>query len=356
VTRCPQTQPDGDQPHSAIPAYTCVDISNRYIGEVKLPVLELAILGLLKEQELHGYELKKRLAETAGPGTGVSFGSLYPALGRLVASGALRIVDAAVEGPDPGATSGGTTGETAAYRARKPELRSSRGKKVYAITDRGEALFDQMLAGDAGSGEDDRSFNLRLAFARHLPPDARIGMLERRRAYLMERLARTKSAVRHRWGRLDAYTRSLMEHGNETTERDISWLDRLIAWERAQANGPIDLAPVPVGVPAEVAAVAAAAWAVSTAPTMPAPPARVITTPPTPAQSAQARSAPAPAASPAPPARLVKSPAPPARLVNSPAPPAMADPQAQVLTMPAPPAQPQKLPAPPAHERGGDIP
>jgi DNA-binding PadR family transcriptional regulator len=307
-------------------------------------VLELAILGLLKEQELHGYELKKRLAETAGPGNGVSFGSLYPALGRLVASGALRIVDAAVEGPDPGATTGGgTTGETAAYRTRKPELRSSRGKKVYAITDRGEALFDQMLAADAGSGEDDRSFNLRLAFARHLPPDARIGMLERRRAYLMERLARTKSAVRHRWGRLDAYTRSLMEHGNETTERDISWLDRLIAWERAQANGPMDLAPVPVGVPAEVAAVAAAAWAVSTAPTMPAPPARVITTPPTPARSAQALSAPTPAA-------------PPARLVNSPAPPAMADPQAQVLTMPAPPAQPQKLPAPPAHERGGDIP
>jgi DNA-binding PadR family transcriptional regulator len=39
-------------------------------------VLELAILGLLKEQELHGYELKKRLAETLGAGSGVSFGSL----------------------------------------------------------------------------------------------------------------------------------------------------------------------------------------------------------------------------------------------------------------------------------------
>jgi DNA-binding PadR family transcriptional regulator len=237
-------------------------------------VLELAILGLLKEQELHGYELKKRLAETAGPGSGVSFGSLYPALSRLVAAGALRIVAAAAEVPDALATTGGaTTGEPVApFRARKPELRGSRGRKVYAITDQGEALFEEMLAADAGSSEDDRAFNLRLAFARHLPPEARIGMLERRRAYLMERLARTKSAVRHRWGRLDAYTRSLMEHGNETTERDISWLDRLIAWERAQANGAIDLAPV--GVPAEVTSVAAASWAVSTAPTMPAPPAQ----------------------------------------------------------------------------------
>ena len=48
-------------------------------------MLELAILGLLKEQELHGYELKKRLAETLGVGSGVSFGSLYPALARLEA-------------------------------------------------------------------------------------------------------------------------------------------------------------------------------------------------------------------------------------------------------------------------------
>ncbi|MDP9442699.1 MAG: PadR family transcriptional regulator, partial [Actinomycetota bacterium] len=41
-------------------------------------MLELAILGLLKEQALHGYELKKRLAEMLGPFSGASFGSLYP--------------------------------------------------------------------------------------------------------------------------------------------------------------------------------------------------------------------------------------------------------------------------------------
>src|ERR1019366_9737857 len=66
-----------------------LDISKRYIGCIyrriigETDVLELAILGLLKEQDLHGYELKKRLAETLGLGSGVSFGSLYPALGRL---------------------------------------------------------------------------------------------------------------------------------------------------------------------------------------------------------------------------------------------------------------------------------
>lgn len=192
-------------------------------------MLELAILGLLKDQELHGYELKKRLADTVGPGNGVSFGSIYPALGRLEKAGGVRVV------PVYGAI-GALGGHGGAGRAG-----GGRGKKVYAITERGEQLFEELLAADTGSSEDERSFNLRLAFARHLPRDARIGLLERRRAYLLERLARTRSAIRHGWGRLDAYTRSLIEHGTETTERDITWLDRLIAREREAPEAGIDI-------------------------------------------------------------------------------------------------------------------
>jgi hypothetical protein len=55
-------------------------------------VLELAILGPLKEQPLHGYELKKRLGDTLGSLSGVSYGSLYPALRRLERAGAIEIV------------------------------------------------------------------------------------------------------------------------------------------------------------------------------------------------------------------------------------------------------------------------
>src|SRR6202022_1678660 len=90
-------------------------------------LLELAILGLLKEQELHGYELKKRLAETLGVGSGVSFGSLYPALARLEAAGAARAVEANIAGsPIPG--TGSLGGELAAFRARKTGTRGTRGK------------------------------------------------------------------------------------------------------------------------------------------------------------------------------------------------------------------------------------
>jgi DNA-binding PadR family transcriptional regulator len=204
-------------------------------------MLELAVLGLLKEQDLHGYELKKRLTEALGPVSSVSFGSLYPALGRLQRAGAVETVDTSAPAEPEVAIpaipmTGSITGETAAYRARRaagrrPSARSPRGRKVYRITSAGERLFEQLLESET-AGDDDRAFLLRLAFCRHLRPEARLGLLERRRAQLVERLARARSTFRTRRERMDAYMRSLLEHGTEATERDISWLDRLIAEER----------------------------------------------------------------------------------------------------------------------------
>jgi DNA-binding PadR family transcriptional regulator len=200
-------------------------------------MLELAILGLLKEQELHGYELKKRLSAAFGPFSSVSFGSLYPALARLEAAGAVKAVEALEQPPRPSIPmTGSMTGEAAAFRARREPKRGGRAKKVYGITERGETLFEELLEAESSSGDDDRAFNLKLAFCRYLPPDARLGLLERRRAHLVERLARARASIRAGRERMDAYTRSLMEHGTEATERDISWLDTLIATERRQGG------------------------------------------------------------------------------------------------------------------------
>jgi len=51
-----------------------------------------------------------------------------------------------------------------------------------------------------------------------------------------ERLARVRNSGLTRRERMDSYTRSLHEHGAESTERDISWLDTLIATERRQGG------------------------------------------------------------------------------------------------------------------------
>jgi DNA-binding PadR family transcriptional regulator len=50
-------------------------------------MLELAILGFLAEGPLHGYELRRRVAQLSGYARPVSDGSLYPAINRMVRDG-----------------------------------------------------------------------------------------------------------------------------------------------------------------------------------------------------------------------------------------------------------------------------
>jgi DNA-binding PadR family transcriptional regulator len=79
-------------------------------------MIELAILGLLGEQELHGYELKKQLAELLGPWSSVSFGSLYPALARLEKAGRVKAVEAHTLGEPSTPMTGALSGELAAFK------------------------------------------------------------------------------------------------------------------------------------------------------------------------------------------------------------------------------------------------
>jgi DNA-binding PadR family transcriptional regulator len=206
-------------------------------------MLELAILGLLQDQELHGYELKKRLGETLGPFSGASFGSLYPALRRLESAGAVKTVEARGPQVDRARSvpmTGSLGGELAAFAARRraTPAKSGRTRKVYGITQRGQQLFEELLATGGQASDDDRTFTLKLAFARYLPPEGRIHLLERRRAFLVERLAQARSSARARKDRLDLYNRSLIEHTSEITEHDISWLDQLLEIEaRSTTSG-----------------------------------------------------------------------------------------------------------------------
>jgi DNA-binding PadR family transcriptional regulator len=198
-------------------------------------VLDLAILGLLQEHELHGYEIRKRLRDELGLFSNISFGSLYPALAKLEAAGAVigtESAGATATAPIP--LTGSLGGERAALRSRRSGATrgTKRSRKVYRITDIGHRLFEELLAAGESAGADDaRSFGLRLAFAKHLAPQARLGLLERRRAQLIQRLAADRARAAAGTG-LDRYTRSLVEHSTEATQHDISWLDQLIETEK----------------------------------------------------------------------------------------------------------------------------
>lgn len=199
-------------------------------------MIELAILGLLKDGARHGYELKKRLHDVLGARSAVSFGSLYPALNRLERDGAVAAVASGTALAAPALPmTGSFTGEAAAFRAsRRVASRGPRNKKVYGITEAGEARLAELIADPAN---DERSFPVKVAFCRFADPATRLGLLERRRVTLVERLVEGRATMGARGDRLDRYVRSLLEHDTESTERDIAWLDRLLADERAPVQG-----------------------------------------------------------------------------------------------------------------------
>ena len=181
-------------------------------------VLELAVLGLLKETPMSGYELKKQLTVKLGAFWRVSFGSLYPCLKRLAAEGALDV-------------------EEAGYTSRK--------KHVYRLTEHGNQLFQELLESTELADLEQDRFRLRLVFFRYMRPEARLDQLERRRGYLQVRLADLRASLRTARDRMDAYTLELMDHGLDEREREIAWLDRLIAAERRSAEAAPHRPPVP---------------------------------------------------------------------------------------------------------------
>jgi DNA-binding PadR family transcriptional regulator len=170
----------------------------------KAASLELAVLGLLHESPLHGYELRKRLNLLLGWGRLLSYGSLYPALKRLLRAGWITEVAA-------------------------PAAVSRRQRIVYQITPAGRQYFGQEITDDGPASWEDDSFNTRFAFFSRTDADVRLRVLEGRRSRLQERLDR----ARHAAGGDDRYLSELRRHSIESVEREVKWLGDLINAERA---------------------------------------------------------------------------------------------------------------------------
>jgi DNA-binding PadR family transcriptional regulator len=203
-------------------------------------MLELAILGLLDENDLHGYELRKRLGDLVGLRLAISFGSLYPALARLERHGLVKVAAAKPVATAPRSPmSGSLAGELAAFAAQRRAVaattRGARGKKVYGITDAGRQRLIELLSDPDVS--DDRAFLVRVAFCHNLPPAGRLALFERRRADLVARSVHRRRSDGGD-GRVNAYLRSLLERDTAALEADLAWLDRLIADERAAEATP----------------------------------------------------------------------------------------------------------------------
>lgn len=181
-------------------------------------LLEFAILGLLHDSALHGYELRKRLTTALGIFRALSYGSLYPALRNLVEAGFIH------EASEPaGASSLGT--------AKRPRI-------TYALTPEGKEHFQDLVAASGPDAWDDDDFDVRFAFFSRTEAQVRLRILEGRRSRLEERLAKVREASQRNRLRMDTYTLALQQHGEERAEREVRWLEELISAERRAALDP----------------------------------------------------------------------------------------------------------------------
>jgi DNA-binding PadR family transcriptional regulator len=179
-------------------------------------MLEFAILGLLHEAPMHGYELRKRLYDLLGTLRTFSYGSLYPTLRRLQRAGLI-----AEEAPDEAETR--TWGR--------------RAKRVYKLTADGKERFAALLADGGPQAWDDEGFGVHMAFFSRTPAEVRMRILEGRRRRVEERREGQRSALARAGEQIDRYTRELHRMGLESSEREVRWLNELIAEEQREQDG-----------------------------------------------------------------------------------------------------------------------
>ncbi|MEO7744780.1 MAG: PadR family transcriptional regulator [Actinomycetota bacterium] len=171
-------------------------------------VLDLAVLGLLHDTPLHGYELRKQLAGVLGPFRALSYGTLYPCLRQLLDRGWV-----AEQAGDPAA--------------------GRRARIVYELTAAGKEHFDALVADGGPTSWDDDSFGVRFAFFARTEATVRLRILEGRRGRLEERLDTIGASLARGRERADAYTLELQRHGLESVQREVRWLTELIDTERS---------------------------------------------------------------------------------------------------------------------------
>jgi len=167
---------------------------------------------------MHGYELRKRLYTVLGAFRAFSYGSLYPCLQGLLA--AVLIVEEH-EQDEPAGAAGTTRSRT-----------SRRSRKVYRLTADGKERLQELLGEGGPATWEDDGFGVHFAFFGLTRADVRLRILEGRRSRLEERMEAIRAAFTRTRERVDSYTLELHRHGLESVEREVRWLNELIASER----------------------------------------------------------------------------------------------------------------------------
>ena len=168
--------------------------------------LDLAVLGFLYEQPLHGYELRTRIARLTGHVKAISHGTLYPAIKRMEKGGLLE-------------------------RESQPGT-SAAPRHVLSLTGRGcEELFTQLRTPAEPFITDENRWFVLLAFLRHLSdPAAQRAVLERRLAFLTEPVSYFYDGDRPLAAEdlPDPFRQGVLTIARATSKAELVWLRRTI--------------------------------------------------------------------------------------------------------------------------------
>lgn len=220
-------------------------------------VLDLALLGVLADAPMHGYQLRSRLAEILGPARSYSYGSLYPALRRLHRTGDLAVT----ERSDPAETSGPSTepstseanpeaGDDSSGDARPTR---ARGRVTYRITSKGTRRLADLLADDGPQSWTDEGFGVHLALFSRTAAPTRLRILQGRRRRLEQLREGLRACLPAGTGQDDDLAQ-LHRLGIQAHDREMLWIRGLIVREsctpgRDDASAPASAPHGPLTAP-----------------------------------------------------------------------------------------------------------
>ncbi len=166
----------------------------------------LAILGLLKDKPLYGYELKKIIEMNMGDWTSIAFGSIYFALKKLREEGLVEIESEEAVGNRP-------------------------SRSIYKITDMGRASFTALLREVWQNYEREYfSLDIALAFSGELPV-LEIEKYVNKRINILENIA--KHLAHHKEEQLakpgiPGMAKAVFSHSEYHVRAELEWLKSLI--------------------------------------------------------------------------------------------------------------------------------
>ncbi|MEZ4600993.1 MAG: PadR family transcriptional regulator [Syntrophotaleaceae bacterium] len=166
--------------------------------------VKYAMLGILAEKDLHGYELKSSFDEKIGEFWSLNYGQIYTTLDRLEKE---DLVTHDRQAQD-----------------RRPD------RKIYSITRKGREELLEWLSTPVSKVRALRDeFFIKLVFMDKRDPASILELIEKQKAlYLkqMTRLTQRKVALKKKPGNPDMLTTELlMDAGLFHAEADIKWLD-----------------------------------------------------------------------------------------------------------------------------------